>query len=36
MPRPIRAMALSVLCQQGLPLRHEGLPFGLKKPKNGT
>jgi hypothetical protein len=22
-----------VLCQEGLPLRHKGLPFGLKKPK---
>jgi len=26
----------SVLCHEGLPIRQKGLPFGLKKPKNGT
>jgi hypothetical protein len=29
-------ICLHVLCQEGLPLCPTGLPFGLKKPKNGT
>ena len=35
-PREITGTAAPhVLCQEGLPFRQKGLPFGLKKPKNG-